>query len=132
MNKNMNFRRKTLVITFALIMTVSIFMLPSSAVNGGTYDYVIITTNDIVDNSEELQHFINMKELEGHSVKVVTEDDFSGLTGQYPNERADKIRKWLVDNYLTLGINYVLFIGDPDPDHPRNPGHIGRLCPGEH
>ena len=91
-----------------------------------TFDYVIITTNDIVANSEELVHFVNMKVLEGHSVKTVTETDYGGLTGQYPNDLADKIRKWLMDNYLTMGIEYVLFIGDPDPDDPRNPGdHVG-------
>jgi len=128
MNKNINFRRKTLVITFALMMTISIFVFPSGAFNGGTYDYVIITTNAIVENSEELQHFINMKELESHNVKVVTEDDFAGLTGQFPNERADKIRKWLINNYIDMGIDYVLFIGDPDPDDPQHSDdHVGDI-----
>jgi hypothetical protein len=42
---------------------------------GPPYDYVIITTNDIVDNSERLENFIYMKELNGHDVLVVTEDD---------------------------------------------------------
>ena len=46
---------------------------------GTTYDYVIITTNDIVANSDRLHNFVYMKELEGHSVKVVTETDFGGL-----------------------------------------------------
>ncbi|UCE39288.1 MAG: PKD domain-containing protein [Thermoplasmata archaeon] len=104
------------------------YELLSAAPPGGssTYDYVIITTNDIVDNSEELEHFVNMKEIEGHSVKIVTETDFEGLTGQYPNDRADKIRKWLIDNYQTMGIEYVLFVGDPDPEDSRDPGdHVG-------
>jgi hypothetical protein len=56
-----------------------------------TYDYVIITTNAIIDNSEELEHFIHMKEFCGHSVKVVTETDFNGLTGSFPNDRADRL-----------------------------------------
>jgi hypothetical protein len=91
-----------------------------------TFDYVIITTNEIVANSEELGHFAYMKTLEGHSVKIVTETDYGGLTGQYPNDLADKIRQWLMDNYQTMGIEYVLFVGDPDPDDPRDPGdHVG-------
>ncbi len=101
-------------------MITIIFALPSVASNG-TYDFVIITTNDIIDNSEQLDFFIHMKEIDGHSVNVVTEDDFGGLTGQYPNDRADKIRKWLIDNYVDMGIEYVLLIGDPDPQDTRNP-----------
>ena len=95
-------------------------------VSSSTYSYVIITSNDIVANSKQLGFFIHYKELEGHTVKVVTEDDFEGLTGQYPNDRADKIRKWLMDNYQTMGIEYVLFVGDPDPEDFRDPeDHVG-------
>ena len=83
-----------------------------------TYDYVIITTNDISSHSEELTHFINLKQLYGHNVKVVTENDFGSLTGQAPNGRAEKIRQWLINNYQSLGIDYVLLIGNPDPDNP--------------
>ena len=113
-----------LAISTMLLMVMSIFVIPSSAsANGsGTYDYVIITTNDIVENSQELDFFIHMKEINGHSVKIVTESDFEGLTGQYPNDRADKIRKWLQDHDSTYGIDYVLLIGDPDPDSFKESG----------
>jgi hypothetical protein len=80
-----------------------------------TADYVIITTNTIVANSAKLNAFKSHKERLGYSVLVVTETDFGGLTGQAPNKRAEKIRQWLKDNYLTKGIKYVLFIGDPRP-----------------
>jgi hypothetical protein len=63
-----------------------------------------------------------MKQNAGHSVLVITEDDFGGLTGQYPNDRADKIRKWLQDHDSTYGIDYVLLIGDPDPDSFKESG----------
>jgi len=123
MNKNKYFSKKMLAISTMLLMVMSIFVIPSSAsANGGTYDYVIITTNDIVENSQELDFFIHMKEINGHSVLVVTEDDFGGLPGQYPNDRADKIRKWLQVNYVSLGIDYVLLIGDPDPDSFKESG----------
>ena len=79
------------------------------------YDYVIITTGAIVANSTKLASFIAYKQSLGHSVLVVTEADFNGLTGQSPNHRAEKIRKWLINNYVSLGIQYVLLIGDPTP-----------------
>ena len=81
----------------------------------GTYDYVIITTNAIEVGSSELADFVAHKEGRGHSVLVVTEDEFGGLTGQAPNHRAEKIRQWLVDNYAGYGIENVLLIGDPSP-----------------
>jgi hypothetical protein len=126
MNKNKYFSKIMLAIsiTLLMVMVMIIFVTPSSAnANvGGTYDYVIITTNYIVDNSEYLDFFIKMKENDGHTVKIVTESDFGGLTGQYPNDRADKIRQWLKDNYVSLGIQYVLLIGNPDPDSFKESG----------
>lgn len=80
-----------------------------------TADYVIITTNAIVANSAKLNAFKSHKERLGYRVLVVTETDFLGLTGQAPNQRAEKIRQWLKENYLTKGIKYVLLIGDPRP-----------------
>ena len=80
-----------------------------------TYDYVIITTNAIEANSSKLASFISHKENQGHSVLVITEDEFGGLAGQSPNHKAEKIRKWLIDNYAAMGIEYVLLVGDPHP-----------------
>ena len=78
-------------------------------------DYVIITTNAIEEGSSNLESFIDHKDELGYHVLVVTEDDFDGLTGQAPNHRAEKIRQWLKDNYVSNGIKYVLLIGDPTP-----------------
>jgi uncharacterized repeat protein (TIGR01451 family) len=81
-----------------------------------TYDYVIITTNAIEAGSGTLSSFETHKQNLGHSVLVVTyEDDIQALTGQAPNHRAEKIRKWLQNNYASMGIEYVLLIGDPHP-----------------
>jgi hypothetical protein len=80
-----------------------------------TYDYVIITTNAIVANSFRLNAFIAHKQSLGYSVLVVTESNFGGLTGQAPDHRAEKIRQWLKNNYIAMGIKYVLLIGDPHP-----------------
>jgi hypothetical protein len=78
-------------------------------------DYVIITTSAIVAGSGKLDDFIAHKERLGYSVLVVTESDFLPLTGQAPNNRAEKIRQWLKENYASLGIKYVLLVGDPRP-----------------
>ena len=80
-----------------------------------TYNYVIITTNAIYAASTKLTDFINYLTGKEYSVKLITETDFEGLTGQYPNTKAEKIREWLKNNYISMGIEYVLLIGDPSP-----------------
>jgi hypothetical protein len=87
----------------------------ASGVGPGVYDYVIITTNAIEAGSTKLASFITHKQSLGHTVLVVTEDDFGGLTGQAPNHKAERIRQWLKNNYVSKGIKYVLLIGDPHP-----------------
>lgn len=81
-----------------------------------TYDYVIITTNAIESGSTKLSSFVADKQADGYKVLVVTEDDYGSLTGQAPNGRAEKVRKWLQNNYVAYAIKYVLLIGDPTPD----------------
>jgi hypothetical protein len=77
--------------------------------------YVIITTNAIRSGSRKLNSFIEHKQSLGYEVSVITETDFAGLTGQIPNNRAEKIRQWLKNNYVSQGIKYVLLIGNPSP-----------------
>jgi hypothetical protein len=89
---------------------------------GVVYDYVIITTNAIEAGSSKLANFIAHKQGQGHSVLTITEDEYGGLVGQSPNGTAEKIRKWLQDDYIAYGIEYVLLIGDPDPDDPSDGG----------
>jgi fibronectin type 3 domain-containing protein len=82
------------------------------------YDYVIITSSDIVANSTKLSEFVAHKEARGHKVWVVTETTFFPYIGPPPNRTAERIRAFLQSNYLTHGFHYVLLIGDPDPDNP--------------
>jgi hypothetical protein len=79
------------------------------------YDYVIITTNDIESGSNKLSSFVSQKRNQGYRVLVVTEDEFNRKNGQAPNHKAEKIRQWLKDNYVSMSIKYVLLIGDPHP-----------------
>jgi|GEM_PF-2516334 len=87
------------------------------------YDYVIITTNFILANNTKLNAFKAHKEApgQGHHVLIITENQYGGLTGEWPNRTAQKIRQWLKNNYLAMGIEYVLLIGDPTPYDPDNP-----------
>ena len=85
-----------------------------------TYDYVIITTNAIESSSTKLSDFVTYLGSIGFSPRVITEDEYGGLTGQAPNGTAEKIRKWLQNNYISYGIEYVLLIGNPDPDDPSS------------
>lgn len=80
-----------------------------------TYDYAIITTNAIQTASTKLPAFTSQLTGLGYKPLVVTETDYGSLTGQSPNGTAEKIRKWLIDNYAAMGIKYVLLIGDPTP-----------------
>lgn len=86
-----------------------------SSAPSATGRYVIITTNAIKSGSTKLNAFIAHKQSLGYTVSVVTETDFGGLTGQAPNHKAEKIRQWLKNNYVSLGIKYVLLIGNPSP-----------------
>ena len=104
-------------------------------------NYVIIATEEIynhIDSNDKpiLTDFCFHKQDHGFTVMVVTEHQnyivtgttgdytfidadggYEDVDGEYPNQRPDKIRKWLQDNYNQLGIQYVLLIGDPDPDN---------------
>jgi hypothetical protein len=83
-----------------------------------SHDYVIITTNSIVASSTQLNNFSHYLTSKGFSPLIITEDDYGSLTGQTPNGTAEKIREWLKNNYIGYSIEYVLLIGNPDPDDP--------------
>jgi hypothetical protein len=79
--------------------------------------YAIITTNAIVDHSAVLSDFVINLRSRGFNVYTVTEKMYGTDTGQ---KRAINIRKWLKANYQDLDIEYVLLIGNPDPDDPSD------------
>jgi hypothetical protein len=121
-NSGGNPLNKMIVLLMLLFLLVPVVHVNTVAEgNKGSYDYVIVTTHAIVDNSLVLADFVNHKEDLGFSVYVATEDDYEEVIGPPPNGRAEKIRQWLINNYLDMGIKYVLLIGNPDPDHPIFP-----------
>ncbi len=80
--------------------------------------YIVITTNDIVGNSSNLDDFIRYKQALGFDAKIITEDDFGVVEGK---ARALNIRSWLQSHYINDNIEYVLLIGDPNPDDELSP-----------
>lgn len=110
-------------------------------------NYAIITTETTYSSCTALEDFCFHKQHLGYSVIVVTEYDtheVDGTPGSYfftdtgggyedviddepPHQRPQKIRKWLMDNYLSRGIVYALLIGDPDPDNIRPDDHFGDI-----
>ena len=71
-----------------------------------TFDYVIITTEELVESTLFLRTW---RELQGYSPKLVTlswiDETYSGQDIQ------EKIRNFLISNYQEWGINHVLIVG---------------------
>ncbi|MGD2250976.1 MAG: C25 family cysteine peptidase, partial [Candidatus Methanofastidiosia archaeon] len=86
--------------------------------------YVIVTTNTVVNNSLKLQSFSNYLQLQGFTVYIITENQYGAAAGQ---QRAINIRNWLISNYSTLNLKYVLLIGNPDPDDPGTSDSFGDI-----
>ena len=83
------------------------FYTPSSSSHTlDTYDYVIITTSSLESSIIFLK---NWKEYIGYNVNVV---NISWISSQYSgSDLEEKIRNFLIDKYLSWGIEYVLIVG---------------------
>ena len=85
---------------------------------------LVMTTDAIYSDSTNLYGLVSHKRALGYVVHTVTETTVDGqsasngwneVTGQAPDGKADRMRKWLQDNYVSMGIKYVLLIGNPNP-----------------
>lgn len=92
-----------------------------------THDYVIITTSPLVTS---LTGFLTWKTTIGYNVNIVT---LSWILTNYPASDTQKsIRDFLIANYVSWGIKYVLIVGThasipmrtcyPDPTNHNNDG----------
>ncbi|MCX6666362.1 MAG: DUF2341 domain-containing protein [Euryarchaeota archaeon] len=72
-----------------------------------TYDYVIIT-NDSLESA--VANLVNRKALLGYSVNVVTTSWISSIYSGV--DLPEKIRNFLIENYVLWGIKYVLIVGN--------------------
>ncbi|MCK5808231.1 hypothetical protein KAH37_04510 [bacterium] len=92
------------IVFFALLLGfVSLFAAE------GEKSLIIVTTTNIVANSQTLENFIADKRARGFTVLLATETDYGGenLKGI---ERAQKIREWL--KTVHEDYSYLLLIGD--------------------
>jgi hypothetical protein len=90
-----------------------------------TYDYVIITDEDLV-NSIQSSTFLEWKEFLGYKIKIIVTSD-SLIQDQSGDDLPAKIRNFLRVYYQDWGIFYVLIVGDhetipmrycyPDPNN---------------
>jgi hypothetical protein len=114
---------------------------PKNQVPSETADYLIITTEDLVDAITQT-NFILWKNTVGHTVHIINVTD-PAITSQAGSDLAAQIRNFLRSNYLEWGIQYVLLIGDyqtvpmrycyPNPSNHQNtagtPGGTGGEVP---
>ncbi len=92
-----------------------------------TYDYVIITTEDLHDAITSSM-FVEWKDLIGYHVKIVNITDVE-IASQAGEDLPEKIRNFLRSYYQNWGIEYVLIVGNhatipmrycyPDPTNHR-------------
>ena len=116
-----NSTKATVILTLILLINVFVTIPNTKELNSiGTkaVGYVIVTTEEILHKSKNLTKYVDFLSRVGYNVYVITEKDYGQLKGQ---ERALKIRAWLKNHYKELNIMYVLLIGNPDPDDPRDP-----------
>ncbi|MBD3277227.1 MAG: T9SS type A sorting domain-containing protein [Candidatus Aegiribacteria sp.] len=114
----------------------------ASSSNGQTdevWDYVIITSSDLVDAITS-SGFVEWKTLLGHSVKTVLVTD-PEITDQPGQDMAEQVRNFLRSKYIEWEIDYVLLVGDyltvpmrvcyPDSSyHVYDPSNPGLIAPG--
>jgi hypothetical protein len=75
-------------------------------------DYLIVTTSLFTAASTVLTDFVAHKTGAGYGVRVATEADWGGGTG---DAAAENLRTWLAGHVAAWGTDYVLLIGDPSP-----------------
>jgi hypothetical protein len=75
-----------------------------------TYDYVIITTNEL-QGAITSSDFLNWKAHLGYKLRTVLVTD-TEITSQPGTKLAEQIRNFLRSYYIPWGIEYVLLVGD--------------------
>lgn len=83
--------------------------------------YVIVIEDKLRQASQALDAFVKQKEQLGFKVHLVTEKDLAAVSVGPAGGDAERIRGWLQQYYKSLGLRYVLLVGNPDPDRPGVP-----------
>lgn len=82
--------------------------LPSTAAE--TVDYMIVTSEDLLDAITQ-SNFIMWKNALGYTTTIVCTSDQT-IVDQPGWDLAEKIRNYLRESYLNIGLRYVLLVGD--------------------
>ncbi len=95
-----------------MFVVLGLLVLVASSSVFAITNYVVMTTDAIEAASTTLSAFVAHKQSLGHTVAVITSSDVDGWeAADKGTAAADKMRAWLKDNYLSMGIEYVLLIG---------------------
>lgn len=113
-----NIGKNTFLLLLCLLLAATLIINPWVSANTTPLHYVIMTTQKMANSSLQLPHFIAAKKRQGFCVEIVTEASWGGGSG---DTAANNIRAWLARHYRQKNIKYVLFIGNPDPDHGTVP-----------
>lgn len=124
----------SLFVNYDQIKTYYPVSTPSSVSSEELVDYLIITTDELVD-AVTASDFLAWKHSLGYSLQILSVTD-SSITGQIGDDLAEKIRSYLRGSFSELSLRYVLFIGDsedvpmrycyPNPtNHQNTAGNVG-------
>ena len=83
--------------------------------------YAIIIPDALTKSSLQLKAFISFKEDLGFKVTVVSDADLAAMPATSQGGDSERIRLWLIKNYKTLNLRYVLLVGNPDPQRTGTP-----------
>lgn len=89
----------------------------------GDYSYLIITTAALESDFSELADFYNRR---GFTTSIMTVEDIE--TGYSGNDRAEKVRNAIIDQYNQHSITHVLLAGDSDGDGTSAVPYRGLYC----
>ncbi len=88
--------------------------IPSFDLQSGSYDYLIITSNSLLNSmgTFTFQDLASSKNASGLQTRIVTTEY---IYANYPGiDQQEQIRNFIIDAYQTWGIEYVLLGGDGD------------------
>jgi hypothetical protein len=93
---------------------------PIAYSHSAQYNLVVLLTQEIKDGGA-MNDWVAHKETMGHTVLLKPVEE---IYAEYSEgDSADKVRKWLQDNYISLGIKYVMLLGSPYKKlYPFSPG----------
>ncbi|MBW2254489.1 MAG: hypothetical protein JRI25_07815 [Deltaproteobacteria bacterium] len=79
-------------------------------------ELIVVTTLELAGESEMLQPYLDFRRAEGFQVTLATEAQWDHPSDTPTDDRADRIRAWLMEGWKDVPGAFLLLIGDPDPE----------------